>query len=232
MRIRVADTGVGMTPEVLAHIFEPFFTTKELGKGTGLGLATVYGIVKQSGGHISVSSSRGHGTTFLIDFPRSPDEPRIDVGGPRRGTAFRRYRNDPARGGRGDRAYAGPPGACAAGVQGARGAAPRAGLDLSRGFRKQIDLLLTDVVMPGMSGIKLAEHLLAERRSMSVVYMSGYAATSVEQRLLLDDSVPFIQKPFTPDMLARRVREVLDEAARRVANCKRLRSGGLDQGGR
>jgi two-component system cell cycle sensor histidine kinase/response regulator CckA len=76
--------------------------------------------------------------------------------------------------------------------------------------------LLTDVVMPGMSGTKLAEQLTAERRAMSVVYMSGYAATSVEQRLLLDDSVPFIQKPFTPDILARRVREVLDEAARRV----------------
>jgi len=93
---------------------------------------------------------------------------------------------------------------------------PEQALIVSRGFQEQIDLLLTDVVMPGMSGTKLAEHLTAERRSMSVVYMSGYAATSVEQRLLLDDSVPFIQKPFTPDILARRVREVLDEAARRV----------------
>ncbi len=87
---------------------------------------------------------------------------------------------------------------------------------MSRGFGEQIDLLLTDVVMPGMSGPKLAELLVTERRTMSVVYMSGYAATSVEQRLLLDDSVPFIQKPFTPDILARRVREVLDAAAGRV----------------
>jgi CheY-like chemotaxis protein len=93
---------------------------------------------------------------------------------------------------------------------------PEQALIVSRGFQEQIDLLLTDVVMPGMSGPKLAEQLTVERRSMSVVYMSGYAATSVEQRLLLDDSVPFIQKPFTPDILARRVREVLDEAARRV----------------
>ena len=216
MRIRVADTGVGMTPEVLAHIFEPFFTTKELGKGTGLGLATVYGIVKQSGGHISVSSSRGHGTTFLIDFPRSPDEPRIEVVVPsverRSGgtetillvedeatvrTLARRVLEQ-----RGYKVLEAPH--------------PEQALIVSRGFQEQIDLLLTDVVMPGMSGPKLAEQLTAERRSMSVVYMSGYAATSVEQRLLLDDSVPFIQKPFTPDILARRVREVLDEAARRV----------------
>jgi len=216
VRIRVADTGVGMTPEVLAHIFEPFFTTKELGKGTGLGLATVYGIVKQSGGHISVTSSRGHGTTFLIDFPRSPDEPRIDVVAPpveRRsgGTETILLVEDEAT-----------VRTLARRVLEQRGYKvleaqhPEQALIVSRGFQEQIDLLLTDVVMPGMSGIKLAEHLTAERRSMSVVYMSGYAATSVEQRLLLDDSVPFIQKPFTPDILARRVREVLDEAARRV----------------
>ncbi|HSR91788.1 MAG TPA: PAS domain S-box protein [Gemmatimonadales bacterium] len=216
VRIRVADTGVGMTPEVLAHIFEPFFTTKELGKGTGLGLATVYGIVKQSGGHISVSSSRGHGTTFLIDFPRSPDEPRIDVVVPsveRRsgGTETILLVEDEAT-----------VRTLARRVLEQRGYKvleaqhPEQALIVSRGFQEQIDLLLTDVVMPGMSGIKLAEQLTAERRSMSVVYMSGYAATSVEQRLLLDDSVPFIQKPFTPDILARRVREVLDEAARRV----------------
>jgi PAS domain S-box-containing protein len=216
VRILVADTGVGMTPEVLAHIFEPFFTTKELGKGTGLGLATVYGIVKQSGGHISVSSSRGHGTTFLIDFPRSPDEPRSDVVVPsveRRsgGTETILLVEDEAT-----------VRTLARRVLEQRGYKvleaqhPEQALIVSRGFQEQIDLLLTDVVMPGMSGTKLAEHLTAERRSMSVVYMSGYAATSVEQRLLLDDSVPFIQKPFTPDILARRVREVLDEAARRV----------------
>ena len=216
VRIRVADTGVGMTPEVLAHIFEPFFTTKELGKGTGLGLATVYGIVKQSGGHISVTSSRGHGTTFLIDFPRSPDEPRIDVVAPsveRRsgGTETILLVEDEAT-----------VRTLARRVLEQRGYKvleaqhPEQALIVSRGFQEQIDLLLTDVVMPGMSGTKLAEQLTAERRAMSVVYMSGYAATSVEQRLLLDDSVPFIQKPFTPDILARRVREVLDEAARRV----------------
>jgi PAS domain S-box-containing protein len=216
VRIRVADTGVGMTPEVLAHIFEPFFTTKELGKGTGLGLATVYGIVKQSGGHISVSSSRGHGTTFLIDFPRSPDEPRGEIVVPaleRRsgGTETILLVEDEAT-----------VRTLARRVLEQRGYRvleaqhPEQALSVSRGFGEQIDLLLTDVVMPGMSGPKLAELLVTERRSMSVVYMSGYAATSVEQRLLLDDSVPFIQKPFTPDILARRVREVLDAAARRV----------------
>ena len=90
---------------------------------------------------------------------------------------------------------------------------PEQALSISRAFGEAVDLLLTDVVMPGLSGPKLAEQLLSERPTMSVVYMSGYAATSVEQRLLLDDSAPFIQKPFTPDLLARRVREILDASA-------------------
>jgi PAS domain S-box-containing protein len=211
VRIRVADTGVGMTPEVLAHIFEPFFTTKELGKGTGLGLATVYGIVKQSGGHISVSSSRGQGTTFLIDFPRAADRPqRVDVAAPvveRRSTGTETILlvedeeavRTLARRVLEQRGY----------QVLAAGSAEEA-LQVSRSYLERIDLLLTDVVMPGESGPKLAERLMGDRRVSAVVYMSGYAATAVEQRLLLDDSAPFIQKPFTPDLLARRVREVLD----------------------
>jgi PAS domain S-box-containing protein len=213
VRVRVADTGIGMAPEVLAHIFEPFFTTKELGKGTGLGLATVYGIVKQSGGHISVSSSRGHGTTFLIDFPRASDEPSrvepVAAAVERRssGTETILLVEDEevvrslARRVLAQRGY-----------QVIAASNAEEALKLSRSHAERIDLLLTDVVMPGVSGPKLAEILLKERRLMSVVYMSGYAATAVEQRLLLDESAPFIQKPFTPDLLARRVREVIDSA--------------------
>jgi CheY-like chemotaxis protein len=211
VRIRVADTGVGMTPEVLAHFFEPFFTTKELGKGTGLGLATVYGIVKQSGGHISVSSSRGHGTTFLIDFPRSPDEPRSDVvvpsverrsGGPKRSCSWRTRRP-----------YVRWPAGCLS-SRGTRCSrrAPEQALIVSRGFQEQIDLLLTDVVMPGMSGIKLAEQprpqAALHERGLHVGVrgdLGGTAAVTRRQRAVHPEALHAI--------FWRGVREVLDEAA-------------------
>ena len=219
VRLRVTDTGVGMSEEVLGHIFEPFFTTKELGKGTGLGLATAYGIVKQSGGQISVNSGRDSGTTFLIDLPRAAGEAElVETPTPDRlsrgsETVLVVEDEDAVR-------------SLARRVLEDRGyrvlTAAHAGeaLTLSRGLDARIDLLLTDVIMPGASGPKLAEQLVIERPGLRVAYMSGYAATAIEQRLLLDGNAPFIQKPFTPDSLARRVRDVLDaaEVAGRAAN--------------
>jgi CheY-like chemotaxis protein len=209
--LAVSDTGIGMNAQTQAHIFEPFFTTKEQGKGTGLGLATVYGIVKQSGGYIWVYSVPGQGTTFKIYLPRV-DEP-----------------NEPFRPTEADARPLGGSetillvedekeiGALAVRVLEARGyqvletANPEDALQLSLRHNGPIHLLLTDVVMPGMSGRRVAEHLGPLRPNMKVLYMSGYTDDSVFRNGVLEVGAAFIQKPFTPSSLARKVREVLDE---------------------
>jgi PAS domain S-box-containing protein len=208
--LAVADTGVGMDETTQAHLFEPFFTTKEVGKGTGLGLATVYGIVKQSGGYIWVYSEAGHGTTVKIYLPRVPgvadapapaSEPQPVRGGdetvllvedaaPVRTLARRSLE---ARGYRVLDAADGP-----------------SALQLSTRHRGGIDILVTDVVMPGMSGRELAERLAPERPSMKVLYTSGYTDDAMVRQGVLNAGVAFLQKPFVPDTLARKVREVLD----------------------
>src|SRR6267378_1089473 len=206
----VADTGVGMDETTQAHLFEPFFTTKEVGKGTGLGLATVYGIVKQSGGYIWVYSEAGHGTTVKIYLPRVPgvadapapaSEPQQVRGGdetvllvedaaPVRTLARRSLE---ARGYRVLEAADGP-----------------SALQLSTRHRGGIDILVTDVVMPGMSGRELAERLAPVRPSMKVLYTSGYTDDAMVRQGVLNAGVAFLQKPFVPDTLTRKVREVLD----------------------
>ena len=206
----VTDTGVGMDDATQAHLFEPFFTTKEVGKGTGLGLATVYGIVKQSGGYIWVYSEPGRGTTVKVYLPRVPAATEAPVAPP------------PPKAVRGGHETvllvedAAPVRTLArrsleaCGYRVLDAADGPSALELSARHPSGIDLLVTDVVMPGMSGRELAERLAPERPEMKVLYTSGYTDDAMVRQGVLNAGVAFLQKPFVPDMLARKVREVLD----------------------
>jgi CheY-like chemotaxis protein len=210
VRVAVSDTGVGMDEETVARIFEPFFTTKERGKGTGLGLSTVFGIVKQSGGAIAVRSSVGHGATFEVYLPTTNE-----VEAP---FAIRPHEIEEAM--KGDetlllvedddqvRAL------CAKvlrqfGYDVIEAGRPSDAIAAAASFSSRIDLLLTDVVMPEMGGRLLAEHLANERPRMRVLFMSGYTDDATMRHGVLESAVSFIQKPFTPDGLARAVRQTL-----------------------
>jgi signal transduction histidine kinase/DNA-binding response OmpR family regulator/HAMP domain-containing protein len=207
--LAVTDTGSGMDKPTMARLFEPFFTTKEKGKGTGLGLATAYGIVKQSGGYISAFSEPGKGTTFNIHLPRTDAEPvakAVEAGGEApRGNGERillvedeaslrelcesvlsglGYRVSPA--GSGQEALA---------------------LVLEQGLEP--DLLVTDVVMPGMSGAELSEQLRRVKSGLRVLFMSGYMDDTITRHIVLDQTAHFIPKPFTERALATKVREAL-----------------------
>src|SRR5436309_1044541 len=209
--LHVSDSGVGMDEEVQAHLFEPFFTTKPRGKGSGLGLATVYGIVRQSGGHIAVDSAPGRGATFRVYLPRveapldPTDRPR-PVTAPAAGSETILLVEDEhlvrllARKVLERAGYR---------VLVAAGGAEA--LDLAERYAGPIHLLLTDVVMPEMSGRELAHRLASLRPDARVLYMSGYADEAIAQHGVLDPGTAFLQKPFTPDGLARKVREVLDQ---------------------
>ncbi len=209
--LAVTDTGVGMTPDVQAHLFEPFFTTKEKGQGTGLGLAMVYGIVKQSGGFIWVYSEPGHGTAVKIYLPHVAEAAQPPAAATpaaaKRGTETVLLAEDEA-----------PVRAVARQVLERHGytvlEAPsgEAALDVARRYSGAIHLLLTDVVMPGMSGHDLAKRLAALRPEVRVVYMSGYTDDAITRHGVLEPGLAFVQKPFTPDAIARKVREVLDAA--------------------
>ena len=207
--LAVTDTGSGMDATVRAHLFEPFFTTKEVGKGTGLGLATVYGIVKQSDGYISVYSEPGHGSSFKIYLPRIATPARAAAGpqkgGPARGTeTVLVVEDEPAVLSLSRRALE------------AQGYVVLAASDAAAALRVverhggMIHLLLTDVVMPGLSGRELADQLAGQRPGIRVLYMSGYPGDAVVQHGTLPSGSAFLQKPFSPDGLARKVRDVLD----------------------
>ena len=207
--LAVTDTGTGMDATVRAHLFEPFFTTKDVGKGTGLGLATVYGIVKQSDGYISVYSEPGRGSSFKIYLPRlatpATTPPPAVKGGAGRGTeTILVVEDEPAVLSLSQRALE------------AQGYVVLAASDATTALRLverhggTIHQLLTDVVMPGMSGRELADQLAARRPGTRVLYMSGYPGDAVVQHGELPAGSAFLQKPFAPDGLARKVRDVLD----------------------
>jgi len=223
--LSVGDTGTGMDPETQSHIFEPFFTTKEMGKGTGLGLATVYGIVKQNNGYIEVESAPGRGACFRVYLPRVQDRAEAlrarESTAPPQGSetilvvededlvrqvvreALRSFgytvleTGDAEEGARICKSHAGP-----------------------------IHLLMTDVIMPKMNGRALAKRLTLQRPDLKVLYMSGYTDSAIVQHGVLEPGVSFLQKPFALTALARKVRDVLDEEGVDVARKRSKRSVG------
>ena len=220
--LAVSDTGTGMDGDTQARIFEPFFTTKEAGKGTGLGLSTVYGIVKQSGGHIAVYSEPGHGTTFRIYLPRaqgkttSEREPRgVAIPLPTGTETILLVEDDPAVRLVACRILA------RQGYRVLEAAAPAEAEALVARHRGVIDLVLTDLVLPGMSGRELAEILTAVEPRMRVLYMSGYTDDAVIRRGLLEPGMAFLPKPFTMEEVARVVRATLDGRPTTVAAARR-----------
>jgi PAS domain S-box-containing protein len=211
--LSVTDTGTGMTPEIRAHIFEPFFTTKETGKGTGLGLATVYGIVKQSGGYIWVSSELGQGTTFKVYLPRvdaSPEraQPAAAPVANCRGSETLLVVEDEEGVRTLVRDYLQTSGYTV--LEAGRG---EEALRIACEHAGEISLMITDVVMPGMNGRELAERMTLLRPDMKVLYMSGYAEAAVYRKGILEPGAPFLQKPFGPPDLGRKVRDVLGAEA-------------------
>jgi PAS domain S-box-containing protein len=211
--LSMSDTGVGMTPEVRQLVFEPFFTTKEKGKGTGLGLSTVYGIVKQSGGNISVYSEPGLGTTFKIYLPsvdESLEEMREKV-----------PREEFPRGGETILVVEDEEDVRKLAVrvlerQGYRVLEASCGDDALTLGKEPIHMILTDVVMPGLSGRELAGRLTRLYPKMKVLYMSGYTDNAIVHHGVLEEGMNYIQKPFTIDKLMRKVRAILDKDLKHV----------------
>jgi CheY-like chemotaxis protein len=205
----VSDTGCGMDEETLSHIFEPFFTTKEMGKGTGLGLATVYGIVKQNQGFIDIESNPGQGTTFRIHFPA--------------------YKRDLT-----ETAVPETPSECLIGagtvlivedeqaiLQVSKlileefgytvlsATTPGEAIQVFEAYTGSIDVLITDVILPEMNGKILAERLRSHKPDLRCIYMSGYTSDIIANQGILDEGIYFIQKPFTFRELIKRVRDVI-----------------------
>ncbi|MFN4259028.1 MAG: PAS domain S-box protein [Gemmataceae bacterium] len=206
----VSDTGCGMTPDVQAHIFEPFFTTKEAGKGTGLGLATVFGIVKQSEGYIDVYSEVGMGTRFKVLFPAVVDEaqPAFQQAPPvEKGSETILLVEDEA----GVRDMA----RMALETQGYRvldAATGQEAIQIFQTHSGEIDLVITDVVMPAMSGREMIEQMRRQYPSLKVLYMSGYADDAVVRHGVIEATDAFLQKPFSVLNLTRKIREMLDDS--------------------
>jgi two-component system cell cycle sensor histidine kinase/response regulator CckA len=208
--LAVTDSGEGIPPEHLSHIFEPFYTTKEEGKGTGLGLATVYGIVKQSGGFIWVYSEAGLGTTFKIYLPLvhqkiSKVPPRAVVEKPIRGCETLLLVEDEAAVRRPAREFLTLNGYIVLEAKNGEDA-----LRIARDYSGSIHLMITDVVMPHMGGAQLAEQLAAERPQMGVLFVSGYAESTILRHGAIDMVTRFLQKPFSLKELGRKIREALD----------------------
>ena len=211
--LAVGDTGVGMTRDTREHAFDPFFTTKDAGKGTGLGLATVYGIVKQSGGYVWIYSEPGHGTTLKLYFPEVSSAAAFKTG------EYKIIQKEHARGSEtillveDEEAVRG----LASRIlekQGYRVIAAQHGreaMDIATREEGHIDLVLTDIVMPGMNGRGLVERLAGIRPRIKSLYMSGYTDDDIVRRGFIEPSKSFLQKPFTSEALLQTVRKVLDE---------------------
>jgi CheY-like chemotaxis protein len=209
--LAVTDNGLGMDDETQAHIFEPFFTTKELGKGTGLGLSMVYGIVKQSGGYIWVHSAPGKGSSFRVYLPRVfENEQEIASPFPAAQSLTGKetillVEDDPLVRG------------LALEILKSRGYSvlvaerPDAALEICRLHAGKINLVLTDVIMPGMNGREMADEILTMRPEVGVLFMSGYTDTAVMRNGNGGKLTSFLQKPFSPTVLGRKVREMLDQ---------------------
>jgi CheY-like chemotaxis protein len=208
--LSVADTGTGIDSETLAHIFEPFFTTKERGKGTGLGLATVYGVVKQSGGYVWVESALGKGTAFEIYLPRieelvSVPEPVAPIVEAFRGAetillvedadALRKLTHMLLE---------------QHGYRVLVAANGTAALQLVEEQPERVNLLLTDVIMPGLNGRALAGRLELLQPGLKILYMSGYTDDAIMDHGVLESGTHLLHKPFSEENLIRKVREVLD----------------------
>jgi PAS domain S-box-containing protein len=207
--LSVRDTGTGMSPDVQAHLFEPFFTTKGVGKGTGLGLATVYGIVKQHGGYIRIESAPGAGTAVRIYFARvaplanAAPAPATDAP-PAVGSGTVLVVED-----EGELRDLATEVLGIAGYTVLSAGSPSAALDIAHRHVGPIHLLLTDVVMPEMSGRDLADRLVRARPAMKILYMSGYTDDAIVHHGVLDPGTVLLQKPFTPDKLTRMVGDLL-----------------------
>jgi CheY-like chemotaxis protein len=210
VQVVVSDTGTGIDVAIQPHIFEPFFTTKEIGKGTGLGLATVYGIVRQSGGTVWVHSEPNHGTVFEIYLPRTtataaasaeesqPEAPRLKFETVLLVEDERALRELTCE--------------CleAEGYEVLGAQDGQQALEICQRHQGEIDLLVSDVVMPGISGPELAQRLLKLRPRMKVMLVSGYSDEVISARSKLELGMAFIQKPCPPSEFRRRVRELLD----------------------
>ena len=211
--LSVADDGVGMTPDVLAHAFEPFFTTKPAGRGTGLGLATVFGVMQQHRGGVTVTSSAGQGTTVSLFFPRAAAEetpapgPRPDLPLPT-GTETVLLVEDDTHVRELARHML-----CRLGYDVLVAEDGPAALRLAASHTGPLQLLVTDVVMPGMSGRELADRLRETRPQVRVLFISGYSEEVISRRGVLEPGVNLLPKPFTAQQLARRLREVLSDGS-------------------
>ncbi|GMV95177.1 MAG: hypothetical protein AMXMBFR82_49550 [Candidatus Hydrogenedentota bacterium] len=218
--VAVSDTGTGMPPEVLSRVFEPYFTTKEVGKGTGLGLATVFGIVKQWGGHISVYSEVGVGTTFKVYLPRNGSD--VESAGERAARLKLPEGNETILVVEDDdsvrllttRVLK------MCGYTVLEASSGEAALGIAGDYVGPIHVLVTDVVMPQMGGPQLVERIRAIRPDTCVVYMSGYTDDTIVRHGLLQSNAHYVQKPFTPRSLAQNIRAALDEQARPDGNCE------------
>jgi CheY-like chemotaxis protein len=209
--LAISDSGVGMDKDTQSHIFEPFFTTKEKGEGTGLGLATVYGIIKQSGGYIWVYSEPGMGTTFKIYLPRideelissDKNEEIFDDNLKGTETILVVEDEDEVRNLVCEMLQIN-------GYNILEASNGENALSICKQYKEPIHLVLTDIVMPKMSGHDLVARLLHIQPQMKILYMSGYTDIALIHKGMLDSDIKFIQKPFTPLDLARKIRGILD----------------------
>jgi len=210
VELAISDDGCGMDAETREHAFEPFYTTKALGHGTGLGLATVYGIAKQNGGFIGLYSELGHGTTIRVYFPRchsavsAPDEaeeesPTLE------GSESLLLAEDEEAVRVTTALYL-----RSLGYDVIDAGSPEGALDAAREGGTSLDLLITDVVMPGMDGKQLAERLRESHPELKVLFMSGYTSNVIAHRGVLDEGVEFLSKPIARQDLAARIRRILD----------------------